>query len=74
MVFYIYLEPDKNFALEKYGENARCFEHTNHMWEEKTCRQLRQWMHWGSGCYGYRCQNGRLYILVSYMITFNSPI
>ncbi|XP_050314645.1 leishmanolysin-like peptidase [Anthonomus grandis grandis] len=56
--------PDKNFALEKYGENSRCFEHTNHMWEEKSCRQLRQWMHWGSGCYGYRCQNGRLHILV----------
>ncbi|CAG9768000.1 unnamed protein product [Ceutorhynchus assimilis] len=57
-------KPDKNFALEKYGENSRCFEHTNHMWEEKSCGQLRQWMHWGSGCYGYRCQNGRLHILV----------
>lgn len=56
--------PDKNFALEKYGENSRCFEHTNHMWEEKSCGQMRQWMHWGSGCYGYRCQNGRLHVLV----------
>ncbi|XP_049820821.1 leishmanolysin-like peptidase [Aethina tumida] len=57
-------KPDKNFALEKYGENSRCFEHTNQMWEERSCRQMRQWQHWGSGCYGYRCQNGRLHILV----------
>ncbi|CAG9760954.1 unnamed protein product [Ceutorhynchus assimilis] len=57
-------KPDKNFALEKYGENSLCFEHTNHVWEEKSCGPLRQWMHWGSGCYGYRCQNGRLNILV----------
>ncbi|XP_076260842.1 leishmanolysin-like peptidase, invadolysin isoform X1 [Rhynchophorus ferrugineus] len=56
--------PDKNFALEKYGQNSRCFEHTNNKWEEKSCRQMRQWMHWGSGCYGYRCENGRLHILV----------
>ncbi|KAL1492801.1 hypothetical protein ABEB36_010985 [Hypothenemus hampei] len=56
--------PDKNFALEKYGSNSKCFDHTNRMWEEKSCRQLRQWMHWGSGCYSYRCLNGRLHILV----------
>ncbi|KAJ8947161.1 hypothetical protein NQ318_002524 [Aromia moschata] len=57
-------KPGKNFALEKYGENSRCFEHTNQMWEERSCRQMRQWRHWGSGCYGYRCQNGRLHLLV----------
>ncbi|CAG9855098.1 unnamed protein product [Phyllotreta striolata] len=57
-------KPDKNFALEKYGEKSRCFEHTNQMWEEKSCRQMRQWQHWGSGCYAYRCENGRLHILV----------
>lgn len=62
--FCLFLEPDKNFALEKYGENSRCFEHTNQMWEERSCGQMRQWQHWGSGCYGYRCQNGRLHILV----------
>lgn len=55
---------DKNFALEKYGENSLCFEHTNRMWEETSCKQMRQWQHWGSGCYAYRCQNGRLHILV----------
>ncbi|XP_060515832.1 leishmanolysin-like peptidase [Cylas formicarius] len=55
---------DKNFALEKYAKNSKCFEHTNHMWEEKSCGQIRQWRHWGSGCYAYRCQNGRLHILV----------
>lgn len=34
------------------------------MWEERTCRQVRQWQHWGSGCYEYACQNGRLHIIV----------
>ncbi|CAH1153503.1 unnamed protein product [Phaedon cochleariae] len=57
-------KPDKNFALEKYGEKSLCFDHTNHMWEERSCRQMRQWQHWGSGCYAYRCENGRLHILV----------
>jgi len=57
--------PDKNFALEVYGENSKCFDHTNQMWEEQTCKQVRQWQHWGSGCYEYICQNGRLHIIVS---------
>lgn len=35
------------------------------MWEERSCRQTREWQHWGSGCYKYRCDNGRLHILVS---------
>jgi len=35
------------------------------MWEEQTCKQVRQWQHWGSGCYEYSCQNGRLHIVVS---------
>jgi len=34
------------------------------MWEERTCRQVRQWQHWGSGCYQYTCQSGRLHIIV----------
>ncbi|XP_066247527.1 leishmanolysin-like peptidase [Euwallacea similis] len=55
---------DKNFALEEYGKNSKCFEHTDRMWEEKSCGQLRQWMHWGSGCYPYNCSAGRLHILV----------
>ncbi|XP_026805367.1 leishmanolysin-like peptidase [Rhopalosiphum maidis] len=57
--------PDKNFALEVYGDNSKCFDHTNQMWEEQTCKQVRQWQHWGSGCYEYSCQNGRLHIVVS---------
>lgn len=57
-------KPDKNFALEKYGKHSRCFDHTNQMWEERSCGQMRQWQHWGSGCYRYRCENGRLHILV----------
>uniref|UniRef100_A0A6P7GXF4 Leishmanolysin-like peptidase n=1 Tax=Diabrotica virgifera virgifera TaxID=50390 RepID=A0A6P7GXF4_DIAVI len=56
--------PDMNFALEKYGEKSRCFEHTNQLWDERSCKQVRQWVHWGSGCYSYRCENGRLHILV----------
>ncbi|XP_072402346.1 leishmanolysin-like peptidase [Diabrotica undecimpunctata] len=56
--------PDMNFALEKYGEKSRCFEHTNQLWDERSCKQVRQWVHWGSGCYAYRCENGRLHILV----------
>lgn len=59
------LEPDKNFALEKYGEESRCFDHTNDMWEERSCRQVRQWQHWGSGCYHYTCEDGRLHIMVA---------
>lgn len=34
------------------------------MWEERSCRQTREWQHWGSGCYNYKCENGRLHILV----------
>jgi len=60
-----YIDPDKNFALEVYGDNSKCFDHTNQMWEEQTCKQVRQWQHWGSGCYEYSCQNGRLHIVVS---------
>lgn len=58
-------EPEKNFALEKYGAHSRCFDHTDQMWEERTCKQLRQWQHWGSGCYQYTCEAGRLHIMVS---------
>lgn len=59
-----FVEPDKNFALEKYGDDSRCFDHTNDMWEERSCRQVRQWQHWGSGCYEYNCTDGRLQIIV----------
>lgn len=57
-------EPEKNFALESYGNHSKCFDHTDNMWEERSCRQTREWQHWGSGCYKYRCDNGRLHILV----------
>ncbi|XP_044592458.1 leishmanolysin-like peptidase isoform X1 [Cotesia glomerata] len=57
--------PEKNFALENYGPYSRCFDHTNDMWEERTCKQARQWQHWGSGCYQYRCEAGRLHIMVA---------
>lgn len=42
---------DKNFALEHYGAQSKCFDHSEQMWEEKTCTHERQWQHWGSGCY-----------------------
>ncbi|KAL1130168.1 hypothetical protein AAG570_013106 [Ranatra chinensis] len=57
--------PDKNFALEEYGEKSRCFDHTDKMWEERSCKLVRQWLHWGSGCYKYRCSESRLHIMVS---------
>jgi len=43
--------PEKNFALEYYGNNSKCFNHNKDMWEERSCTQIRQWQHWGSGCY-----------------------
>lgn len=41
---------DKNFALEYYGPDSKCFNHVD-KWEERTCFQSRHWQHWGSGCY-----------------------
>ena len=29
-----------------------------------TCLQVRQWQHWGSGCYNYACEDSRLHILI----------
>ena len=28
------------------------------------CFQVRQWQHWGSGCYNYVCEDNRLHIIV----------
>ncbi|XP_050084903.1 leishmanolysin-like peptidase [Anopheles aquasalis] len=58
-------KPEKNFALESYGPNSKCFDHSESMWEERSCRQTREWQHWGSGCYQYRCDHGRLHILIA---------
>ncbi|XP_037292230.1 leishmanolysin-like peptidase isoform X2 [Manduca sexta] len=55
---------DVNFALENYGKHSKCFDHSDKVWEQKSCRQLREWQHWGSGCYKYKCQSGRLHIVV----------
>lgn len=41
-----------------------CFDHSQDMWEERSCHQTREWQHWGSGCYEYKCELGRLHILV----------
>ncbi|XP_040565883.1 leishmanolysin-like peptidase [Lepeophtheirus salmonis] len=60
---------DRNFALETYSPGSKCFDHTDRMWEERTCEQVRQWQHWGSGCYQYACEDGRLHIHV-YNYTF----
>nr|CAD7426541.1 unnamed protein product [Timema monikensis] len=57
--------PEKNFALENYNPTSRCFDHTDHMWEERSCGQVRQWRHWGSGCYQFFCQEGRLHVVVA---------
>ncbi|XP_055902649.1 leishmanolysin-like peptidase isoform X2 [Eupeodes corollae] len=58
-------KPEKNFALESYGKGSKCFDHSENMWEERSCRQTREWQHWGSGCYKYKCDNGRLHIVVA---------
>uniref|UniRef100_A0AAG5CW60 Leishmanolysin-like peptidase n=1 Tax=Anopheles atroparvus TaxID=41427 RepID=A0AAG5CW60_ANOAO len=58
-------KPEKNFALESYGPNSKCFDHSESMWEERSCRQTREWQHWGSGCYQYRCDHGRLHIMIA---------
>lgn len=58
-------QDEKNFALEYYGPGSKCFNHNKDMWEERTCHQVRQWQHWGSGCYKYACYNGRLQIEVA---------
>ena len=65
-VLQTFLSPgeDRNFALESYGGGSRCFDHTEEMWEERSCDQVRQWQHWGSGCYNFNCQDGRLQIVV----------
>ncbi|KPJ00507.1 Leishmanolysin-like peptidase, partial [Papilio xuthus] len=55
---------DVNFALENYGPHSKCFDHSDRVWEQKSCRQIREWQHWGSGCYKYKCQSGRLHIVV----------
>ena len=57
--------PEKNFALESYGPSSKCFNHNHIMWEERTCTQVRQWQHWGSGCYQYSCEDGRLILHVN---------
>lgn len=64
-------DKDKNFALEWYGESSRCIDHTEQMWEERSCTQVRQWQHWGSGCYQYTCKAGRLHLQVSHTVKFN---
>lgn len=61
----VFLEPEKNFALESYGIGSKCFDHSDFMWEERSCHQTREWQHWGSGCYKYECSDGRLNILVA---------
>lgn len=39
-MFTTFTEVDKNFALESYGESSKCFDHTNQMWEQRSCRQV----------------------------------
>ncbi|XP_050360062.1 leishmanolysin-like peptidase isoform X2 [Nymphalis io] len=55
---------DVNFALENYGQHSKCFDHSDRVWEQKSCRQIREWQHWGSGCYKYKCESGRIHIIV----------
>ena len=36
---------ERNFALESYGQGARCFDHTERMWEERSCSQVGSLYH-----------------------------
>lgn len=65
--YLCFLEPEKNFALESYGKESKCFEHSDTMWEERSCTQSREWQHWGSGCYKFKCKLGRLHIIVNHL-------
>lgn len=68
--YLIFIEPEKNFALEYYGNSSMCFDHSQDMWEERSCHQTREWQHWGSGCYEYKCEQGRLHIMVSIILKY----
>ena len=39
-MYFCFLGQDRNFALEKYGTDSRCFDHTEDMWEERSCEQV----------------------------------
>eukprot|EP00095_Tigriopus_kingsejongensis_P010307 maker-scaffold148_size310697-snap-gene-2.12 protein:Tk10307 transcript:maker-scaffold148_size310697-snap-gene-2.12-mRNA-1 annotation:"conserved hypothetical protein" len=54
---------ENNYALESYGQGARCFEQDG-KWEQKSCRTLKQWKRFGAGCYPYDCQDGGVSIVV----------
>jgi len=56
-------EPDSNYALESYGRGSRCFAQASR-WEQKSCTMLKQWSRYGSGCYNYECEGGRLNIII----------
>ena len=40
LTFFLISGQDRNFALERYGTNSRCFDHTEQMWEERSCEQV----------------------------------
>ena len=48
-------QPDSemDYALEAYGEEARCFEQ-GAKWNQKSCNAMKQWRRYGAGCYNYR--------------------
>lgn len=57
-------DPERNFALESYTRDSKCFNQQKE-WTERKCYSIRQWQHWGSGCYQYMCVDGRLHIIVA---------
>ena len=40
-----------NYALETYGEKAKCFEQ-GMIWTQESCEIIKQWHRYGAGCYG----------------------
>lgn len=56
-------DSESDYALENYGEESRCFEQGS-KWNQKSCNAMKQWRRYGAGCYNYRCEEGRVHIVV----------
>ena len=54
-------EQDKNYALESYSSNSRCFEQLG-KWTKRKCSVRWTATNWGSGCYKYICEPDSLKI------------
>ncbi|EDO33070.1 predicted protein, partial [Nematostella vectensis] len=54
---------EKNYGLEYYGSDAKCFLQ-GQVWEKSKCAVRWISVDWGSGCYKYRCDQDGLKIII----------